>query len=417
MPLWLLLCLLAGCAPGRGFHDPPVARRLERPRFLFDAGTLWRNDVPWVQVEVRVPYSELMFRSDGDSLSATFDLIVVLYHNGTQLTGDLWTHRVAVASSREARSSSRMFEESVTLPAKPGDVRVVVTVSEQASGSEGRIEQAVRIRDPESEDLSIGKIWFERCMPESAAAEAGAPAEGTIVARRFGADTGPVCVRTVVRSRGIRDGAVLRLDWKILGARREPVVQNHSTITAAGDSIPISFRLPLESLWLGRYDLLLEVRLGEVSATRDIDFEMDETMVSFDQNPAESLALVRLIATSEEIRVLENAPPDGREAAWNAFWSGRDPTPGTPKNEFKEEFFARVRYANEHFSSLGPGWKTDRGMIYIQYGPPDQIESYPHNVDGPPYEVWIYYQVRRRFVFVDYDGFGRYELYTPGRLR
>jgi GWxTD domain-containing protein len=408
--------MLAGCGSSVVFHDPPVARRIERPRFLFDAGTVWRGDVPWIQIEVSIPYPELMFRADGDSLRASFDLIAVLYHNGTQLTGDLWRQDIAVGSMREARSTSGIFRRSVLLPGHPGDLRVEVTVSEQSSGNEGRISQDIRVREPGSEDLSIGKIWFERCGTDSAGnrhAGGGAP----IVGRRFGSDTGPVCVWTVVRSRGIKEGSPLTLEWKILGQRREPVVQDRSTVTAVGDSIPISFRLPLQSLWLGGYDLWLQISAGDVSASRDISFDMDETMVTLEQNPSESIALVRLIATSEEIDALESAPPEARERAWVDFWEHRDPTPGTEQNEFKEEFFARVRYANEHFSSLGPGWKTDRGMIYIQYGPPDQVESYPHNVDGPPYEVWWYYQLRRRYVFVDYDGFGRYEIYTPGRLR
>ena len=138
-------------------------------------------------------------------------------------------------------------------------------------------------------------------------------------------------------------------------------------------------------------------------------------MVSLEHNPSESIGLVRYIATSEEIAALEDSTPENRERVWNEFWNRRDPTPGTEANEFKEEFFARVRYANEHFSTLGPGWRSDRGMVYIQYGAPDQIETYPHNIDGPPYEIWYYYGARRRFLFVDYDGFGRYELYSPGR--
>jgi len=75
-----------------------------------------------------------------------------------------------------------------------------------------------------------------------------------------------------------------------------------------------------------------------------------------------------------------------------------------------------VRHANEHFSVLGPGWRSDRGRIYIQHGPPDQIESHPFNLDTPAYEIWIYLRLGRRYVFVDYDGYGRFELYSPGRL-
>jgi GWxTD domain-containing protein len=66
------------------------------------------------------------------------------------------------------------------------------------------------------------------------------------------------------------------------------------------------------------------------------------------------------------------------------FWLRRDPTPGTPENEFKEEHYRGIAYANAHFLEDIPGWKTDRGRIYIMYGPPDEIEK--HNT----VERWRY---------------------------
>jgi GWxTD domain-containing protein len=59
------------------------------------------------------------------------------------------------------------------------------------------------------------------------------------------------------------------------------------------------------------------------------------------------------------------------------FWKRRDPTPDTPLNEFKVEHYRRIACANQRFASSAPGWKTDRGWVYIVYGPPDEIESHP----------------------------------------
>ena len=79
------------------------------------------------------------------------------------------------------------------------------------------------------------------------------------------------------------------------------------------------------------------------------------------------------------------AAEDGRGAAavCRAFWQRRDPTPDTEENEYKEEHYRRIAYANDHYASGIPGWKTDRGMIYIKYGPPDEIDSHP---SGGSYE-------------------------------
>jgi len=70
------------------------------------------------------------------------------------------------------------------------------------------------------------------------------------------------------------------------------------------------------------------------------------------------------------------------------FWQRRDPTPGTPENQFKEEHYRRIAYANEHFASSIPGWQTDRGRIYITYGPPDQLSV--SKMENVLRQVWRY---------------------------
>ena len=87
---------------------------------------------------------------------------------------------------------------------------------------------------------------------------------------------------------------------------------------------------------------------------------------------------VRWIITDEERSVfMQLSNDEERDQFIEAFWARRDPTPDTPENEFKEEHYRRIAYANEHFAAGIPGWKTDRGRIYIMYGPADEIESHP----------------------------------------
>jgi GWxTD domain-containing protein len=93
---------------------------------------------------------------------------------------------------------------------------------------------------------------------------------------------------------------------------------------------------------------------------------------------------VGYIITDEERKAFNNLSTDEeREQFIEQFWLRRDPTPDTQENEYKEEHYRRIAYANERFASGIPGWKTDRGRIYIVYGPPDEIESHP---SGGTYE-------------------------------
>ena len=84
------------------------------------------------------------------------------------------------------------------------------------------------------------------------------------------------------------------------------------------------------------------------------------------------------IISDEEKAAFEDLKTDEeRQHFVEQFWARRDPTPDTPENEFKEEHYRRIDYANQHWRSNLPGWKTDRGRIYIRYGPPDEIDSHP----------------------------------------
>src|ERR1700722_10739384 len=113
---------------------------------------------------------------------------------------------------------------------------------------------------------------------------------------------------------------------------------------------------------------------------------------------------VAYIITDEERKAFRRlSTDDERENFIEAFWLRRDPTPDTEENEFKEEHYRRIAYANDHFPSGIPGWKTDRGRIYIVYGPPDEIDDHSSGgtYDRPieegggetstfPFETWRY---------------------------
>jgi GWxTD domain-containing protein len=87
---------------------------------------------------------------------------------------------------------------------------------------------------------------------------------------------------------------------------------------------------------------------------------------------------VRWIITPEEESAFKQlATDEERDQFIEQFWQRRDPTPDTPENEFKEEHYRRIAYANEHFAAGMPGSRTDRGRIYIVWGPPDEIDSHP----------------------------------------
>jgi GWxTD domain-containing protein len=93
--------------------------------------------------------------------------------------------------------------------------------------------------------------------------------------------------------------------------------------------------------------------------------------------------VIYIITDEEKAAFKQLSNDEERDQFIEAFWQRRDPTPDTEENEYKEEHYQRIAYANEHYAAGVPGWKTDRGRIYIMYGKPDETDSHP---SGGTYE-------------------------------
>lgn len=127
--------------------------------------------------------------------------------------------------------------------------------------------------------------------------------------------------------------------------------------------------------------------------------------LKLDPESQEFYETARLVMTKEEKDIFSHLPDqEARQEFIDDFWKKRDPDPDTEVNEFKEEFFSRIKYANDRFKEGIPGWKTDRGRIYIYFGPPDKIEREPFLVNRPGvqgYLLWVYYKFGLAIEFFD----------------
>lgn len=127
---------------------------------------------------------------------------------------------------------------------------------------------------------------------------------------------------------------------------------------------------------------------------------------------AEFLSQVRYIITSQERKIFLELPDSEKQAFIEEFWKRRDPDPDTEENEFKIEYFNRIEKANEMFLGEGrPGWLTDRGRIYVLFGPPTDRITYPMG-GGPERCQEIWYYGNFPVVFVDETCSGHYVLVT-----
>lgn len=202
------------------------------------------------------------------------------------------------------------------------------------------------------------------------------------------------------------------------GYKDEPVDNYARAFVSSGKKTRILDTLDMRKIKSGNYLLTISVIDKFTKQVYDKASLFFFTRVSgqamFIRNLDEAIEQLEYVADGDEIDKMRQAKTQEEKLRlFNAFWAKVDPTPDTPENELMMEYYARIEFANQNFSSYFPGWKTDMGRVYIKYGPPDFIERQPFSIDSQPYEIWEYYQHNLRLIFVDTSGFGNYRLVRP----
>lgn len=127
-----------------------------------------------------------------------------------------------------------------------------------------------------------------------------------------------------------------------------------------------------------------------------------------------ALRQMKYVAYQEDINFIEaGATSEEKQKRFLEFWEKLDPSPTTDRNEAFEDYFSRVTFATRNFKAYTEGWLTDKGMVYIVYGPPTSSERYTSYSDNRVYERWTYARNTREFIFVDNTGFGDFRLVRP----
>ncbi len=413
----LAVCLAAGFAAGAA-HAAPCsadgvsrAENLERPRFRAEVSAAVQGDSTCALLHIEVPYSELCFRKEAGGYGASFDLIVHVFEDDRPVAGDVWSLDARITDRSEARRRGARFEKDIVFRLPPGQYAFDVRLSEPSSGHEGRLCLGGRLP---------ARVWGRPMLSDILLGACGADGDlmdlrqAGFLRREFSERQDTVCVYAELYHRGL-EYPVVDLSWRLSDSSGETVREGSRSVTGGRELTSLSWPVPVADLWLDAYRVAVEVRAGAFETRAETSVSLlAESPEALSRFLNESIEVLALIAEDSEIDPLRNAPSAERREAWHEFWKKRDPTPESPLNEFKEEFFRRVHFANRNFGILRPGWQTDRGEIYITHGDPDEITRDPHSYYGRTLEVWFYDRLGRRFVFVDRNGYGDFELVQRG---
>lgn len=439
--------LLAGAAEGAGAQAPALSIRVVRfyqPEFQQTV----------VKAFVQFPVSGLTVPAAGPQAQMTYRMAVKVTDSTglTLLPEQPWRGHVD-ASLKDVPGATAL--EMFDFPVKAGKYQMTVTVDDSAGGlrltrsvpvegfppgvggSDLVLSPMMRVADADDSvprvgewrrgstviraaaDVALDPIHEDRAslyyLLEAYTSRTAGPDSGSLTVKV--ADTsGHVVVRTPPRMVQLgAGGGILRGQVPLLGLPEGSYTLT-ADVTVAGKVLERSAPFRMGDL---KTALEQEERTRQATLVSDSgyfgamgDDSLDEAFAPLEYvaGPEDQLAVwKRGLSTSAKRQFLIN------------FWGRRDPTPGTPKNEAREQFYGFIALANQKFTERGqgarPGWRSDRGRIFIKNGQPAERLQRQNIGTAPPYEVWRYSTGRDRwYVFVDVSGFGAFQLVASNDL-
>jgi GWxTD domain-containing protein len=425
---WIWMVLALGTAregtPGRQAGADSVS--VQAVRFFRPDGTL-------INGFVRVPHQLLSAITVGASGYAAFRLdVTVTDQTGTVLMRDGWPRRVDWSAVQTAGSASM---EPLAFALAPGNYSIRVTVRDSATGRTQTAQTAVvaYVGRPAASDLLLA-YGIRRAQPGDTVAAAGEVRKGEL----FIATSPDVRLSPTHAALAYYCDSAVTLPWRlqVVTADGRALISTPPAQTpiGAGGGV-LTGSLDLTGLPPGGYRLLLLAGAGSdtvsrAGAFRMGGFEAEQHVATATQAAAEpSDAFVRLsetqmdtleaplvlLAAGSELSVYGSLTVEGKRRFLRDFWRKRDPTPETPANERMAAFYKRIGDANERYREGGaasiPGWRTDRGRIFILYGAPDEMLQRPQSGASYPWEMWKYTKSRvLYYLFLDRTRLGNYAL-------
>jgi GWxTD domain-containing protein len=291
----------------------------------------------------------------------------------------------------------------------PGQYKIRLVMTDKESGRRENAERDVTLIAPSNQEIDISDIVLMR----SSEFETGSriPNEPTVGSIPTNTKSTLFLLFDLWRQNTVNPSVAM-----IAVSDRVGKSVFVDTLSVVGGEALTAHAVPIDikGLGFGKYQINLTVKSGATSLQRTAWFSVSTYGIPGTIRDLEqAVRQLKYIASPEEIKKLQEEFPSELETSFIAFWTTKFPCPGESVNGKMLEYYTRVNYSNENFSTSSAGWETDRGRTYITYGKPTDIEkSYSHE-EGTAYEIWYYNSLGKRFVFRDDYGFGDFKLITP----
>lgn len=365
-------------------------------------------DTTHTLVSVSMSASALSFQREGDRYRASYAVQLQVRRNDTTLVAAESQELVRVAGFKETTREDESVIAQRLLPLTPGFYTLRVTVRDVTTQRTSTSEVPLTVPRLVAPALST-PITVLDAQPRGTLDSLPQLVASPRATAVFGRDT---VVPVYVEGYTTTEGAVA-VSLAVRSERGATLWSDTTSLPRRGAIHSGLLRVPVSRIGVGVATLVLW-QPGAQDTVRTpvfVSFGENLPVATFD----EMLQYLRFFAAPERLQALRDAPGEQRAQAWASFLAETDPNPQSREHEALRDYFARVRTANERFREEGAqGWQSDRGMVFVALGDPDQVyEQGASDVSQRGRaQIWEYREQGLQLVFVDQSGFGRWRLTT-----
>jgi GWxTD domain-containing protein len=381
-----------------------------------------------LEVYYKIFNQGLTFVKHGNRFEASYEIeLLVLNKINKQVTGTSMEEDYAVDTYEATQSPDDFLINMMNLSLYSGRYKLRMKFIDGNSGSESVLEKDFTIPSRTGKKITFSDIEFIRELSDTSENSKFNKRGRRVVPsvdRNFG-DPDPTLSIYYEIYAGPKQAGAYDLVYEIYSLGHRFSLQETTRVEIGPETFCRFESFPIEGFSEGDYVLAVKLLDKEKEKAKiERPFQVQWTLLSMLRNDYQkSIDQLRYADTDgREIKELKETKEEERLQKWLEFWKSRDPTPGTPENELRDEYYRRLKYANQNFAiSNKEGWETDMGMVYIIYGHPDEVEKHPFDQGTRTYQRWHYYKaqsymdtrnVYRVFLFFD-RGDGEYELQPP----
>lgn len=383
------------------------------PMFYYDVYN-YRSNEPGktrVDVYVEVPFEGIQFLKSGDKFTAKYSVTLSVYTDKKEklLTEKTFNETVNAKefSSTTSRHNHFLSVRSFELP--PANYVFRCEVEDRDSRKNFVKEDRVTVRD-----MNTGQAISDIILAARQVEVDGNKKILPNISRNVSAQKEGLSVYYELYS---NNDLSAQVEYVINDSKNTSIYKKSVPVEVRTGANQVNYTLENPQISMGEYDLIVSLKdnSGGVLAQTAKKFYSKWVGLPNSANDLnKAIDQMVYIAKDDELdNIKDTKNQDEKLDKYVKFWKAKDPSPSTEENEVFEEYYRRIAYANDHFKHYLEGWKTDMGMIYVTLGPPSNVERHPFEYDSKPYEVWDYYDINKRFVFVDQTGFGDYRLISP----